>query len=378
MKIGIITWFTGSNYGTNLQAIALQRYLRNMGYEVLIINYEVNDEVKIFSFWQKIADRKMLWTRIKRQPEKYAMKRASAKFGSQILKRNCKLSESIEKQCILTEKVQDEERLISILCQFDLLITGSDQIWNPGWYHRFYYADYDEVKTEKISYAPSLGVNAIAVEKQADIKRSLRKFKAVSVREKKGAELLRPLMNNEPEVVVDPTLLLDAMDWEALFPKHIQSSGEYVLSMFLTDNRFHWRASDRFAKENGLRHVVIPYSGFSYFQKAEIKADAGMQEFLDLIRGAKYILTDSFHVTALSIINRKQFYTFTRFREDLFTSQNERLRHILTIAGIKERLLPYGTKRIPEMYDITYKNVEKILDKEIERSKKYLLDAIKK
>lgn len=303
MKIGIITWFTGTNYGTNLQAIALQRYLRDLGHKVQIVNYEVNNgpDVKI-TFLQKLTDRHNLMTRVRRQPDKYALKYAVAKYGDKIEKRNKKLSLEIKEQCCLTERIHNETELIDCLRGFDLLICGSDQIWNPRWYDRFYYADYDGVKTRRISYAPSLGVNTILKGKVSEIKRSLSKFEAVSVREKKGAELLRPLMKIEPTVVIDPTFLLDVADWERIFPVKEKNNKKYLLSMFLTDNSSHWKAARQFAERKGLQHVVIPYCGFSYLHKADIRADAGLQEFLDLIRGAEYVLTDSFHVTAFSLI----------------------------------------------------------------------------
>lgn len=379
MKIGVITWFDSSNYGTNLQAIALQRYLRNKGYNVSIVNFKVDLDVNTrLSLGEKLANWKMLGKRIRRQPEKYVMKWAIAKYGNEIERRDCKLREAIRDQCNLTEEIQDEKHLVSVLCQFDLLISGSDQIWNPGWYHRFYYADYDEVKTKRISYAASLGVNSIMEEKRNDIKRSLSKFSAVSVREQKGAELLRPLMKGEAAVVVDPTLLLNAEEWGAIFPIQKQTEDKYVISMFLTDNFAHWRAAELFVKEKKLRHIVIPYCGFSYFKKADIAADAGLQEFLDLIRGAEYVLTDSFHVTVFSLINKKQFFTFARFREDSLTSQNVRVQHILHIAGTEERLLPYGTRKIPDMSCIEYKIVLEALEREIEKSKVYLKIAIEK
>lgn len=373
MKIGIITWFSGSNYGTNLQAIALQQYLRNKGYEAKIVNYKVKLNVTIL---QKLIDWRMLGIRIKRQPDKYVQKFAYMKYGSEIRRRDRKLAETIQEQCNLTPEIYDENELISILNSFDLLISGSDQIWNPRGYHRFYFADYDEVVTRRISYAPSLGISAIPKHKTMEICRGLRKFSAVSVREQCGAVLLKPLLMYEPVVTVDPTLLLSAKEWNKIFPIKKKRYDKYVLSMFLTDHYSHWRAARNFAKRKDIQHIVIPYCGFSYFQNAEIIADADLQDFLDLIRGAEYVLTDSFHVTVFSLIFRKQFYTFTRFKEDAYTSQNSRILNLLNIAGIKERFLPYGSKRIMDYKNINYDSVGGKLQSEIDQSKIFLSEAI--
>lgn len=377
MKIGIVTWFSGSNYGTNLQAIALQQYLRNIGHEVQIVNFVVNtkDVVKLTMF-QKLTDWKMLGTRIKRQPEKYMQKLAYLKYGNEILGRDKKLIATVREKCCLTQKINDKKELISTFNSFELLITGSDQIWNPEEYHRFYFADYDEVTTRRISYAPSLGVNTIREDRKSEIRRGLSKFSAVSVREQNGVELLRPLSKQEPVVTIDPTLLLCADDWNEIFPVKKERGEKYVLSIFLTDRYSHWNAVRNFVKKKKLQHVIIPYCGFSYLQKADIVADAGLQEFLDLIRGAEYVLTDSFHVTSFSLIFKKQFYTFTRFKEDAYTSQNSRVRNILSIAGVNDRFLPYGTKKVLDLKNINYNAVEKALEHEIERSKEFLSTAI--
>lgn len=105
VKIGIVTWFSGSNYGTNLQAIALQQYLRNIGHEVLIVNFEVNtkDAVKLTVF-QKLTDWKMLGIRIRRQPEKYMQKLAYLKYHNEILGRDKKLIATVREKCCLTQK----------------------------------------------------------------------------------------------------------------------------------------------------------------------------------------------------------------------------------------------------------------------------------
>lgn len=367
MNIGIITWFFGGNYGTNLQAIALQRYLRNIGYSVQIINFEVNTQGKT---------KRTFWKKLKSQPQKYVTKYALKKYEGQIERRYRRMEKEVRENCIFTAQVYSEQDFVDTCNKFDIIICGSDQIWNPNWYHRFYYADYDKINSKRISYAPSLGVNKIREEQKAEIKRSLSRFSAISVREHKGASLVKSLTNEELVVVVDPTLLLDANDWNSIFPVKKVCDEKYLLSMFLTDNRSHWKAAKKLAKSKRLKHIVIPYCGYSYFQDAEIHADAGIQEFLDLIRGAEYILTDSFHVTVFSLIYHKQFYTFERFQEDTFSSQNERVRNILGIANVSDRMVPYGTSCIQEKNDIEYRDVEKVLNYEIERSKDFLNKAI--
>lgn len=370
MKIGIITWFTGPNYGTNLQAIALQYYLRNQGYEVNIINYEVSSP-------KMVKERKSLIRRIAYQPKKYAVKYALKKYQKEIAIRDQKLSRAINENCILTFKIKDINELITTCNKFDLLICGSDQIWNPNWYDRFYYADYDQIRTRRISYAPSIGVNKIPDNKISEIKRSLNKFSCISVRESKALKLLNACTDKKLEVVVDPTLLLTNEDWNHIFEDKNSKKQKYVFAFFLNDERAHLRATKNFAKKHHCKLIMIPYKGITYLQKADIRADAGLEDLLSLIRNAEFILTDSFHITVFSIIFKKQFYTFQRFKENAFTSQNIRITNLLDIVDMKNRMVKYQSLKIDEVQMINYETQTKKLNNEIEKSKQFLDNAIR-
>lgn len=366
MKIGVITWFTGSNYGTNFQAIALQYYLRGQGHEVNVINYEIPPSSKKRPFIKRLLN----------QPRKYLFKIGMKRYEGKIAERDEKLFNAIKNKCILTKKINNKEELIEVCNSFDLLICGSDQIWNPNWYDRFYFADFDEINTKRISYAPSMGVNSIPKKIIPEIKRSINKLSCVSVREEKAADLLAPYLCERPEVVVDPTLLLTQKEWTNIFPEKQHEAGEFILAFFLNDEKAHLFAAKKFAKEQNCKLIIVPYKGNTYFQNVDIRADAGLEEILDLIRSARYILTDSFHMTVFSIIYRKQFYTFQRFEENEFTSQNVRVINLLDLMNLSERLIPYQSRTIRKKKHINYDDHIKKLNLEIEKSKIFLEKAI--
>ena len=121
----------------------------------------------------------------------------------------------------------------------------------------------------------------------------------------------------------------------------------------------------------------MPYSGLSYYQIGERHADAGLEDLLELIRNARYIITDSFHITVFSIIHRKQFYSFIRYRENPLTSTNSRIQNLLQITGLEDRELKFGTKSIKELPDIDYASHVKLLQKEIDKSKEFLLKSVR-
>lgn len=370
MKIGIITWFTGPNYGTNLQAIALQFYLRKQGYEVEIVNCEVESEYN--------KNRKTAIERIEYFPEKWAQRFARRVFfKKEKAIRDEKLAKSIQKNCVLTRRCENEQDLVEVFNSFDLLVCGSDQIWNPNWYHRFYYADYDGVTTRKISYAPSMGVTRIIDEVVPEIRRSVSKFDAVSVREENAVEMLAPYAKKRPVVVVDPTLLLNADDWAMLLPPTGKApKDDYVLGFFIESNYKHFRATKKFADQKKMKYVFVPYSGVSYFQIGDRHADAGLEDLLELIRNARYIITDSFHITVFSIIHRKQFYSFMRYRENPNTCTNSRIQNLLHMAGLENRELAFGTREIKEEPDIEYASHVKMLKQEIDKSKVFLHESV--
>ena len=121
----------------------------------------------------------------------------------------------------------------------------------------------------------------------------------------------------------------------------------------------HLKATQDYAKKHSCKLIVIPYKGMTYLQKADIRANAGLEDLLDLIRNAEYVITDSFHVTVFSIIFRKQFFTFQRFKEDEFTSQNVRVTNLLEMSDLKERLVPYQSSVIEDKkkIDMIQKNL---------------------
>lgn len=369
MKIGIITWFTGPNYGTNLQAIALQYYLRSRGNEVNLINYEV-PAVNVRK------DKKSFIRKLLYQPKKYAIKFAMNRYKYQIAERDRKLRNSITTKCILTPEIKTIDELIKICNEFDLLICGSDQIWNPNWYDKFYFADYTGITTNRISYAPSMGVNAIPDSVAVEIQHGLKQFKAISVREEKAAELLASYLIEKPQVVVDPTLLLTSEEWMDIFPEKSCEGDNYIFAFFLNDEKAHLEATKKFAKRLNYKLILVPYKGATYLQNVDIRANAGLEDILDLIRNAKYVITDSFHITVFSIIHRKQFYTFQRFKEDEFTSQNVRVTNLLNMVDLPERLITYLSTEINMLDDINYDGHIEKLNIEIEKSKAFLMNSV--
>lgn len=371
-NIGVITWFSGPNYGTNLQAIALQKVLRKLGYNSELINFtppeilkkkELSEKLKIFFSNQIVKIKNII---IKKR------------YGTLIIDRNKKMLKSLENNCIFSSYIDSEKKFIDICNSYDILIFGSDQIWNPNWFHPFYYGDYEEIKTQRIAYAPSIGVTKIGKELSSKYKNALERFKDIAIREDSGIILLNNIIKKDILKVVDPTFLLTSFDWDKIFELNNNCNEEYILCYLLTDNKNHIKAVYNFVHKHKLKLKIIPYQKDTYFMKGEVIANAGSKDFLQLIKNAKYVITDSFHGLVFSLIYQKQFYILTRFNDDKKESQNSRIYQLINEYKISSRLQKYNTNIIKEEKDINYTIVNKKLEIQKNISINYLKNSLRR
>lgn len=362
MKIGIITWFKYENYGTVLQAIALQKYLRSNGFDVELINYTIDDK-------KKKKTLKHFFSRL-------ILKVNKIKYKKLFLKRSESFKNIIYDNCKVSKEVKSKEEYIKLCNSYDVIIFGSDQIWNPDVYHPFYFANFSEINCKRIAYAPSFGMSHIPNDKKEKIVEALKRFSEISVREEKGCEIVKEMINKDVNTVIDPTLLLTENEWKE-FEEEIDICNEdYVLCYFLSDNLSHWKAVKKFAREKKLKLVIIPHNGLSYIQSKYIMKFCTVGNFLSLIKNARYIVTDSFHGAIFSIIYKKQFILFERHNPMDEASQNSRLYNLLKMLDLDDVLLKYGTKTIKKGNAIDYLQVENNLSNLIRDSKTYLNKAI--
>ena len=334
-KIGIITFHHHSNYGTMLQAYALQNYLsRNFNCAAEIINYvRKNDYV----------GRKLILTRIKRlgtyvkdMPRYYTL----YKNRSNQRKKNQDFKAFFDKNMVISlEKADAIEQLPGVFEKYDAIMVGSDQTWNP-----FVAKDGDFLldcfigeKTVKLAYAPSIGVSKLPEEKLERYAKALSDFKALSCRECGGAAFLSKLLDREVTFVADPTLLLTPDDWEELATP-VDMQEPYLLTYFLGDNKAHRQVVAKIAKEKNLKIVALPVSYLEIKNKTIDKQYVGPGGFISLVKNASFICTDSFHGTMFSINFGKDFVSFPK-RNDLdVNSDNNRLYDALQVFGLEDRL----------------------------------------
>ena len=203
-KVAIMTWYQHKNYGTTLQALALQKVVKNQGYYVEGIDYYSKGYYRE-TFLEKILNKQ-------RVEEGIHNKINSIRYGSKEDKEKDERYKKFEDNFIvLHEKTQTSSQLFSLNNEFDAFICGSDQIWSPNEFNSKYFLDFVKDDKRKIAYAPSFGVSSIENEfVRENIGELVSKIGYLSVREKQGADMLKELYDIEAKVVLDPTLLLDS------------------------------------------------------------------------------------------------------------------------------------------------------------------------
>lgn len=251
--------------------------------------------------------------------------------------------------------------------KFDCFIVGSDQVWNP--HYDFVAGKCDFLAfakdNQKISYAASFGVNEIPDERKKEFAENLKTFKAISVREKQGAKIVKDLTDREATVVLDPTLLLDENEWRMVEKKsRCCPKRQYVFVYALGDK------NDRFKEK--IKELREKYEIFDVrtIQKNGKELPVGPSEFLYLLRNAEIILTDSFHATVFSIIFHKRFITFNRSGLNM----NSRVESLAELVGLTNRINANGDFDCEA--PVNYTNVDTILKEERRKSKEFLTKAL--
>ena len=342
-RIGIITIIDNNNCGNRLQNYALQEILMEYCDEVCTIK---NENVLNWNEKYYIGILRVLKKKIK------------GIIKNNKLFNNFNKRIKFSKKCITIKTKKITEK-------YDYFVAGSDQIWKPT---RKRLSKIDLLgfaePQKRISYAASFGLGEIEEKYYKTLREELPKFKAISVREEAGAEIIKNATGIEnTNVVLDPTLLLDENKWKSVEEKPEQFDyKKYIFTYFLGDEN----TEELVKKIFGNEYSVVDFHKGIY----------GPAEFLYLINHAEYILTDSFHGTVFSILFKKNFFVFNRKQSDLNNDMNSRLDTLLGKLSLKDRKIN-NLYQINVNNKINYENVEKKLEYERKISFDFLENALK-
>lgn len=325
MKTATITWIAYKNYGTYLQAYALQQIIKKLGHE----NHIIYD-----SHFARYA------------PNEITVKQRIIEFLKMVLKGKNHLTHFLYKSFArrylkIDYNVKSIEGLGN---KYDAFVCGSDQIWSPYLeFEPYYYLGFPAKK--KIAYAPSVGTSNVSEEYIKNVTPYLSQFNSLSTREFVGSEILARYLERPVKTVLDPTLLLSAEDWRRIL-KNLKDK-DYLLCYFLTPNQWYVDAAKAYAEKYQLKLYIFATDSM-YEAIADKMIYGGPREFLSYINNAKMVFTDSFHATIFSILFHKEFLTFKRFEDGKGKDQNARIYNLFESLGISSIFI--GIKDVEEIH----------------------------
>lgn len=386
-KTAIVSCYFQHNYGSMLQAYATQMALDKLGYENETIDvsgfYKEIKRAKILYFIKAALTSNFLITKFGRVKNIVVRKLKRNNYTNSAEVRDKAFRRFEKEQFKMSPTYKSKKELSNNCSGYKAVLVGSDQLWLPGNIVADYFTlNFVPEKINTIAYATSFGQSCLpkSIEKIAKV--FLRKIKFISVREESGARIINNLTGRKVPVVCDPTLLFDGNDWMIIQEDAPIIDGEYIFVYLLGDNPLHREFVTRLKKETGLKVVSLPHID-EYVEEDEVCSDIKLYDidpgqFLNLIRNAKYVCSDSFHCTAFSIQYEKTFFTFRRFSNKNKQSTNSRLDTLFNMTGIKDRLI-VGNENIKEILTIKtdYSIVRERLKQKIDESYKYLTTALK-
>ncbi len=362
MKIGILTFHRADNFGAALQTFALQKFLIDNGHNAFVIDYRCKKIEEVYY----IISPKILFSR------KNIIKAINSYMKNLFVFKE--MHEKHKKYEIFRhEYLNLTESFYKIKndLDFDAYIAGSDQIWNfalLGGINKYYLLDFP-IKDEalKISFSASSEIAAfpLFIKNQDKIKRCLKDFDFISVRELFLKEELYKYTNKEISVTLDPTFLIrkEIYDKILIRPKENQ----YVLIYHMAETNEAIELAKQIAISNNTNKIIQIHASFKSPKGKNHKRDLGPLEILGYIKYANAIVTNSFHGAALSIILEKNFWVINTYK-------SSRLKSLLNNAGLESRYIKSISDYKCE--DIDYNLVNSKLNPAIEYSKQFIINAL--
>ncbi len=368
-KLGLCACYSNHNFGSMLQALATCKAIDALEVEYELIRYKKKiSPLRVVQIARKVitadawlgltAELKWRAYLSKHSAQKAKQELRSESFGEYCDRRFTKLSPVYEGYSAL----QDGSK------KYDAVLVGSDQLWLPSGYSSgFYTLEFASEGVRRISYATSFGISSMPKSSAARAARFISKIDYLSVREKSGIEIVASVTGGDvkPKLVVDPTLLFDQAGWLNIVPEKRIVEGDYILCYFLGINPESRRMAAELKKRTGLPVVMLKDWRY-HLDEDDLINDfdfysANPDDFINLIRHANYVLTDSFHGTVFSLIHHKKFATFYR-DIDGGNSINTRIDSLFSQLDLRCCLMDHADPGRLESLVVDFATVDESLD----------------
>lgn len=305
-KCGVVTFHSAHNYGSVLQAYAIIKILQDLGLDAEIIDYRHPHTTDMYE-WK-------LWSSYKsaRWNLMDIAVRGILGLGKE---RERQFREFIESKLPKSERFLNRSDIPDN--EYDILICGSDQIWNPtstGENDPVYFLDFGNTGC-RFSYAASSGSRPFGEGCRERVQGYLSRFRSIGVREKFMQDYIKKEFGLDSTVNPDPTLLLPSENWAEIEVGYKRLPSEYLLVYSLWEHKDILRFAQAAAGHLGLPlvHISTDLTLRAVFHKGirYSLSDVSPQQFLWLFHHASFVVTNTFHGNMFSVIFRKNFVNYT-------------------------------------------------------------------
>lgn len=353
-----------ANYGGTLQNWALQQVLKKMGHEPITLRFPVMYQgMSSIHYWMKVFPMQAArYIYHKFRDGEYEMPLTIGTWKKSVKGMERFVDEHINVTEYLPNLNMDDVRRYGI----EALVVGSDQIWRPVMYDavKYYFLGFTEDSDIlRIAYAPSVALEEwpYKPEVTAQLRELVKKFSAVSVREKSSVKLVKENLGVDAQWVLDPTMLLDKEDYLELCKDVPRIEESFVFAYILDMTDAKRKMAEQTAKQLGC--------GVKYLSSDKVKEEDTIEKWLANFRDAKYIISDSYHGTVFSLIFHKEFYCFYNDYRG-----NARMDSLKEISGLNDRFVSQTVERTDKRID--YVKVEENINKMRKKSLSFLTCSI--
>ena len=331
-RIGIITIHKIHNYGSVLQAYALQHVCENMGYEVEIIDYNFPNVYQLGNKYQVLSNTQLNEPRL----VKYL-------FAASLIRQHRGIDQFVNKHLVLSSRMYSSpDELAANAPMYDIYLTGSDQVWSPRHCNGdpSFLLHFAPKGAKRVSYAASIGSDKIPDELLPLYKELLYRYDNIAVREESGIDIIKRLTGQDARVVLDPTLLLDKEQWNMIATPQRMVKKKYILCYYLnySFNAFPYvdELADDIQRKTGYHLVRVARPPHHIcLNKTKYRIGASPEEFLALVRDAEIVLTTSFHGSAFAVNYGKPVLTVVQDRN----AGDSRQTNLMKALSLEDKIL---------------------------------------
>jgi len=364
MNFGVVSYniycnFT--NYGSALQSWALTQAIGKLGYHAKLVDYCPD----ILADKDPLNPFENMWDKDEESRRMCELTMPAIRVNYE------KFDRFYNEQFDKTKKKYTSDNFNDIIEGDDIggFICGSDTIFCPDEFgiDDGYYANYDCMKGRSAAYAASFGDPHFNDETYPILNERLQNFKAFGLRENLMIPYVREHTSVPVQKVVDPTLLLTYEDYDHIAEDRIIPE-KYLLMYARRYNPVMTEYAEKLAEKNGWKIIDISLRATNAERGHQMFYEAGVEEFLSLVKHAEYVVTNSFHGMIFSVQYRRPFVVFSREQCDT------KIEELLELFGLSDHMLVKGTESFNE--DIDYDSVHRNIDAARQTSKKFLKEEL--